>query len=84
MVKIDGRSKYSNFDACQIGVSNASNGRTHIIENLSNSLNHGVGALKKDEVKQNKWFTIWWFLKTFEAKGQPQKFWVLISDSYTR
>jgi hypothetical protein len=23
-------------------------------------------------------------LKTFEAKGQPQKFWVLMGDSYRR
>jgi hypothetical protein len=57
---------------------------THIIENLSNSLNHRVGALKRDGVKHDRWFTIWWFLKTFEAKGQPQKIWVLIGDSYTR
>ncbi len=57
---------------------------THIIENLFNSLNHKVGALKRDGVKHNRWLTVWWFLKTFEAKGQPQKFWVLMGDSYRR
>jgi hypothetical protein len=57
---------------------------THIIENLSNSLNHRVGALKRDGVKHDIWFIIWWFLKTFDAKGQPQKIWVLIGDSYIR
>jgi hypothetical protein len=57
---------------------------THIIESLFNSLNHRVGALKRNGVKHDIWFTIWWFLKTFEARGQLQKIWVLIGNSYTR
>jgi hypothetical protein len=30
---------------------------THIIENLSNNLNQRVGALKRDGVKHDIWFT---------------------------